>query len=638
MTSNPVSSGQISSGATLGSGNTTTVPNGGTAVDMALRPSGHVSSLAAAPVSAPPIISSGQTVKGITEVGFTTIEHGGTAIFKSMGGGFVSNFGVTSGGFMGGGFQFISSGGVAKHWTMDGGFIEVFTGGLASGVVMKGGFEELGVSGSGGGGIASRTVISAGIQEVSSGGVALATFLRGGIQEVFASGVARGTVISNSGLQIISSGGVVSNSVVVSGGSEVVSSGGLAIRTNLTIGGAIDVAFLPFVTGGSATLNAKTDVLTVKQGGQTYTQQLAGKYTGERFQLSADKASGTDITVVPCFAAGTLICTARGDIPVEMLDIGDRVIAHSGAARPIVWIGQRRVDCTRHPRPGQVWPIRIRAGAFGDGSPRRDLVLSPGHSVFYQDVLIPADYLINGATVVQERAEAVHYFHVELDRHDVLIAEGLPTESYLDDGNRAAFENGAPNISLHPDFAPRGWDDACAPRCTEGDALVAARRLLHDRALELGYRVEAGGDLAVLADAAAIPPASVLAMKGKLYRGTGTLYRFLLPPGTREARILSGAGIPAWLDPGCEDRRALGVRLGAIYLDERNIALSSRLLAEGFYAVERRGRERWRWTNGAARLSLPERKRQDGPITLDLFVRDTMRQWRQPAAAIAAAA
>ena len=78
-------------------------------------------------------------------------------------------------------------------------------------------------------------------------------------------------------------------------------------------------------------------------------------------------------------------------------------------------------------------------GAFGPAEPARDLLLSPDHAVFRGGALIPARALINGSTIVQEPASSAHYFHVELPRHAVLLAEGLPCESYLDTGNRAAF-------------------------------------------------------------------------------------------------------------------------------------------------------------------------------------------------------
>jgi hypothetical protein len=74
--------------------------------------------------------------------------------------------------------------------------------------------------------------------------------------------------------------------------------------------------------------------------------------------------------------------------------------------------------------------------------PHTDLFLSPDHAVHVGSVLVPVRYLINGATIVQVPTDRVDYFHIELPRHEVLLAEGLPVESYLDTGNRGGFANG----------------------------------------------------------------------------------------------------------------------------------------------------------------------------------------------------
>ena len=92
------------------------------------------------------------------------------------------------------------------------------------------------------------------------------------------------------------------------------------------------------------------------------------------------------------------------------------------------------------------------------------------------DTLIPVKHLINGSSIVQVPLDAVSYYHVELSRHSVLLAEGLPVESYLDVGDRTSFENGGGPIALYPDFASRMWEaGGCAPLVVTGEALEAAR-------------------------------------------------------------------------------------------------------------------------------------------------------------------
>jgi hypothetical protein len=112
--------------------------------------------------------------------------------------------------------------------------------------------------------------------------------------------------------------------------------------------------------------------------------------------------------------------------------------------------------------------------------------------VFVDGVLIPIKHLINGCTITQEPRDEVTYYHVELDQHDVLLAEGLPTESYLDVGDRSNFANGGDVMRLFPDFSTRTqnacalWEMyACAALVVTGPKLDDARRRVNDRAAAL---------------------------------------------------------------------------------------------------------------------------------------------------------
>jgi hypothetical protein len=172
-----------------------------------------------------------------------------------------------------------------------------------------------------------------------------------------------------------------------------------------------------------------------------------------------------------------------GEIAVEHLLEGQPVLTKDGGESPIVWLGHRHIDCRRHKDPASVWPVRVRAGAFGAGLPRRDLFLSPDHALFVDDVLIPARQLINGVSIARVKLDQVTYYHVELPRHEVLFAEGLPVESYLDVGDRANFANTGGAIRLFADFArPQPaiqniWEArGCAPLIVTGKRLAAIRR------------------------------------------------------------------------------------------------------------------------------------------------------------------
>jgi hypothetical protein len=194
--------------------------------------------------------------------------------------------------------------------------------------------------------------------------------------------------------------------------------------------------------------------------------------------------NGTALQAVACFAAGTRIRTQQGDIRIEDLSVGDRVVTVDGEIEPIVWIGKRAVNCRAHPRPETVWPVRVRTGAFAENVPVRDLYLSPDHAVFVNDMLVPAKLLIDGIQITQVKRDQVAYYHVELPRHAIILADDLPVESYLDLGDRANFDQGHETIRLFPDLAARLapttamlWETrGVAPLVMRGEKLAAARR------------------------------------------------------------------------------------------------------------------------------------------------------------------
>lgn len=247
-----------------------------------------------------------------------------------------------------------------------------------------------------------------------------------------------------------------------------------ATLSGLGAGDTIDVS-------GSVTGTVNGSTLNLQSGGTAVASLNIGSgYTTSNFTFASDGAGATLIGVV-CYARGTRLLTAHGERPVEQLRPGDTVTTLSGAEAAIRWVGHRRIDIARHPQPDSVRPVRIAAHAFADGRPHRDLLVSPEHALFVDGVLIPAHRLLNGGSVTQDAPAAVEYFHVELDRHEVLLAEGLPAESYLDTGNRTMFAN-APLVALHPEPAALGSPDALAPLVLEGPALDAVRARLAARA------------------------------------------------------------------------------------------------------------------------------------------------------------
>ena len=209
--------------------------------------------------------------------------------------------------------------------------------------------------------------------------------------------------------------------------------------------------------------------------------------------LAPDDTNGvSDVYVAPvCFASGTRIKTVRGDVAVEDLAVGDLAVTTLGAVRPIRWLGHRRLDCRHHPDRAGALPVRIAAHAFGENRPARDLTVSPGHAICVDvggEVLIPASSLVDGSTIAQVDVESVTYWHVELEGgHDILLAENLAAESYIDVGNRAFFlETGVTALTAAPDVSTFTLADYCRPFVSAGPLVVAVRARIAARAVAAG--------------------------------------------------------------------------------------------------------------------------------------------------------
>ncbi len=344
---------------------------------------------------------------------------------------------------------------------------------------------------------------------------------------------------------------------------------------------------------GGASYNNGTLSMPVVDGTVNLGMLLAGTgLSGTDISVNALGPNGIMVTVA-CFAEGTRIATEDGNVAVESLRPGQRVTLAGGGTREVVWTGHRDIDTARHPRPHDVQPIRVVADAFAPGQPAVDLRLSPDHAVFVDGVLIPIRYLLNGRTIVQESVARVSYWHVELDRHDVLLAEGLPAESYLDTGNRTSFEE-APVTSLHANFAPVAmdvWDqDACARLVTSGVELEAARSFLAARAEHLGHRITQDPDLHLLADGVLVAPSS----------RRGNRVHFALRRPCHSLRLVSLAAVPAHVTDCNPDHRRLGVCVTAISVDGVRLDLAT--LGAGWHEVEPQADGAWRWTDGDAAL------------------------------------
>ena len=192
---------------------------------------------------------------------------------------------------------------------------------------------------------------------------------------------------------------------------------------------------------------------------------------------------------VLCFVRGTHIATARGEVTVENLTVGDRVITRDRGYQRILWTGS-----TTHRALGTVAPILIRRGTLNN---QRDLLVSPGHQVLLvgpaaelvtgeNEVLVSARFLVNGHDVIQRSGGVAEYFQILFENHELILSEGCWTESFHPGRVdwRLLRENTRVEISkLFPDLA----------RQLETQHVTSARRVLDCKEAHVVLHAMQGG-------------------------------------------------------------------------------------------------------------------------------------------------
>ena len=579
MTTTTVSSGGVTApGQPITAGNGVDVLNGGTVLtamvqsgSVATNSAGAMPVLSGAPVgtaSAGLIIEVGGTDSG------STIQAGGVElVLGSATGDTVSGLQFVSGsGTVAGVATFAS---VSNETVVSGGVVDLFLAGdTATNVTVQGG--TLNISGRA---TASNTTLSGGTLTLLSPKATLAGSL------VFAGPA---TLAVSAVAAPVSAGISFGDQAIISGFGQgdviddTVVSGGYTFATNAAGN------YVATLTGTSAGSSVS----------QTFT--FTGATAGHLVQ-SIDAGGGEALSYVACYCPGTLILTDHGEVAVEDLAVGDLVVTASGGQRPIVWLGHRTLPCHTHPNRRAVLPVRISAHALGHNKPRRDLFVSPGHAIAVDvlgEVLIPAATLVNGTTIQQVEMDQVTYWHVELGSHDLLLADNLAAESYLDMGNRSFFgESGVVTLDALPDGDPaaRTPADFCRPFHSEGPLVTVVRSQLRRRALDAGWTLDGSDPFAglhLVIDGVRTEPAC-----------RGLVARFSVPAGAQDVWLVSSTVRPCEVRDEA-DSRDLGVCLRRLTVDDgfgvpQEIALDDPLLGTGLHAPEDGVR---RWTAGPARL------------------------------------
>jgi len=289
--------------------------------------------------------------------------------------------------------------------------------------------------------------------------------------------IASHLTINEDGLARVAAGAIVSD-VTLNGGTLELASGAAApVLLNIT-DGILQIDDLAYNLGHMTLTRDPAGGLLVSNGITTRDIPVSSMTSDIVLRLqAAATGSGTDIVLgdvtVPCFCPGTLIATETGDRPIEDLKIGDLLLTASGDLRPLRWIGRRAYGALFARGNRDIMPVCIARGALGGDLPRRDLRVSPMHAMVVDGVLVPALHLVNGGSIRQvEITGDLSYLHLELEDHDILLAEGAPTESFIDDNSRNLFHNAAEYHALYPG-APARSPRFCLPRIEEGPELLA---------------------------------------------------------------------------------------------------------------------------------------------------------------------
>ena len=363
------------------------------------------------------------------------------------------------------------------------------------------------------------------------------------------------------------------------------------------------------ITGDTVTANGNNSYTITLDAGPYYAPVVLADVTlaagVKPSQIALSVSGGDTIVSIACFLSGTRIATAAGEVAVEQVAVGDQVVAIEHGRRTlrtVRWHGSRTVDLSLMSADdaSEAAPVRIRAGAFADDMPSRDLLITPEHCVLADGRLVPVRMLVNGSSIVRETG--LHRFtvhHLECDRHAILLSDGLATESYLDTGNRHGFGTAADDATA----TASGWADAAAPLETgRGFVEPIWHRLVARAAL-------AGRSVATVVPATTTDPALRIRLDdGSLLaaaRRSRGRHVFVLPPGTRGLAITSRVFVPSRVEgPFVDDRRRLGVavRDARLWTGLHTRTLPVDPAAGGWHAAEPGAQAVW--TDGAGRLEL----------------------------------
>lgn len=408
-----------------------------------------------------------------------------------------------------------------------------------------------------------------------------------------------------------------SNTLVLAGDTKQIDTTFVGVNANTHFAIDADLNTQPTAAVYTKNDDGSYSLAITLDNGQTYTLshiETADGFVPGSSTFSKDAAGDWLINTVAtdvCFVEGTLIRTTRGDVAVEDLSVGDELIVvdADASSRPVVWVGfQNAVIRPELDDADAGYPVRILKDAISENVPSADLLVTAEHGLYLEGGFVPVRMLVNGSSIFYDRSvTSYRYFHVETERHSIILAENVATESYLDTGNRRSFTGGAV-VSLTSRHLT--WADAAAPLLTDRETVEDLHQRIAARAVNaLGLAAPARPPLTRKSDL------SFRTLSGQTLRrldeknGVVTVE---VPENVTEIRICSRADRPSDIvGPFVDDRRMLGVLVGSVTLLEGGSygrAVNSHLDGQshvGWHGVEKNASVRW--TNGDAVLDLGER-------------------------------
>ncbi|GBQ93820.1 Hint domain-containing protein [Asaia krungthepensis] len=551
----------------------------------------------------------GQRFEGGGIISASRFDVGSTEILTSAG---------TDIGSVIGGTQIVSSAGVAMKSIFSAGTQQIFSAGLASGsIASAGGRIEVYSGGTG----AALIIASGGSLHVNMNGRVNGVQIQAAAAATAdRAAIISGATIAGGGTLTLNSGATLFNGVIAGttssggvGGLLVLESG--AVLSGVTSMGwksRLDIDSVQY-TSGAEIYYTNNDMMVLDKDGNLLWEGPVGGGTSagwNDFHLERDPVDGSMIIVYDkCFLKGTMIRTPRGEVAVENLEVGDRVLAYVNGeevARDIIWVGHRSTNVRQGLSDDEAgYPVRIKQGALSENVPHRDLLVTPEHAMFIDGSFIPARMLVNGRSIVYDRnIKQFDYYHIETDEHSVLWSEGALSESYLDTGDRNLFSRGSSVVRLL-NAPARDWAlHAAAPLRVEREFVEPVYVALSERADALGMTA-----VHPAAETTTDPDLHLVDDRGNEIRAIRVVNRshlFMLPTNVSGLRLVSRTARPVdMIGSFVDDRRHLGVMVGEIQIWEagQTRSLDAHLTSEtlaGWTSPE--AGITGRWTSGNAEL------------------------------------